>query len=59
MRWTNRIQAWQLDKSGGGNGSLYGDNWGCPPERVGRDPRYAKVLHEGNETYFESSIKCM
>jgi hypothetical protein len=32
--------AWLLDPSENGNSSFYGEDWGPPPKRIGRDPRY-------------------
>lgn len=32
--------AWLLDTSERGNSSFYGEDWGPPPKRIGRDPRY-------------------
>ncbi|KAI9708781.1 MAG: hypothetical protein M1820_003736 [Bogoriella megaspora] len=31
---------WSIDKSANGNKSYFGEDWGTPPSRVGRDPRY-------------------
>lgn len=33
---------WCIDRSEGGNNSFFDKNWGTPPARVGRDPRYAR-----------------
>ena len=47
-----RVPEWCIDKSPGGNDSYFGD-WGSPPSRVGRDPRYRPTYHEGRFTVFE------
>lgn len=47
-----RVPEWCIDKSAGGNQSFFGD-WGVPPSRVGRDPRYRPTFHEGRYTVFE------
>lgn len=47
-----RVPEWCIDKSTGGNQSFFGD-WGVPPSRVGRDPRYRPTFHEGRYTVFE------
>lgn len=47
-----RVPEWCIDKSHGGNRSFFGD-WGVPPSRVGRDPRYRPTFHEGRYTVFE------
>ncbi|KAG8534393.1 uncharacterized protein KY384_001238 [Bacidia gigantensis] len=46
--------AWCIDdKSEKGRRSFLGDVEWNPPRRVGRDPRYPVVYHEGRATYFE------
>lgn len=47
-----RIPEWCIDRTPGGSQSFYGD-WGVPPSRVGRDPRYTPTFHEGRYTVFE------
>lgn len=47
-----RVPEWCIDKSAGGNQSFFGD-WGVPPSRVGRDPRYRPTFYEGRYTVFE------
>ena len=32
---------WCIDRSENGNNSFYDNDWGTPPARVGRDPRYS------------------
>ncbi|KAI9740095.1 MAG: hypothetical protein M1818_004846 [Claussenomyces sp. TS43310] len=32
--------AWAIDESPEGNRSVFGEDWGQPPKRLGRDPRY-------------------
>ena len=46
------VPEWCIDKSPNGNDSFFGD-WGVPPSRVGRDPRYRPTFHEGRYTVFE------
>lgn len=48
-----RVPEWCIDKGQGGENSFFGENWGAPPPRVGRDPRYRPLLHEGRYTVFE------
>ncbi|KAL8686178.1 MAG: hypothetical protein Q9218_007291 [Villophora microphyllina] len=45
--------AWAVDNSPSGNNSFFGEDWGKPPSRVGRDPRYRPTYHEGRYTVFE------
>lgn len=47
-----RVPEWCIDKSPAGDQSFFGD-WGVPPSRVGRDPRYRPTFHEGRFTVFE------
>ena len=47
-----RVPEWCIDKGPRGNESFFGD-WGVPPSRVGRDPRYRPTFHEGRYTVFE------
>ncbi len=47
-----RVPEWCIDRTLGGNRSFFGD-WGVPPSRVGRDPRYTPTFHEGRYTVFE------
>ncbi|MCJ1456480.1 hypothetical protein MMC28_006841 [Mycoblastus sanguinarius] len=49
----SRPPEWCIDKSPEGNRSFFGGDWGVPPPRVGRDPRYRTTIHEGRPTYFE------
>jgi len=35
-----------VDKSAKGNESFFGENWGAPPQRIGRDPRYRAFVEE-------------
>ncbi|KAI9733283.1 MAG: hypothetical protein M1834_003367 [Cirrosporium novae-zelandiae] len=35
-----RVPEWCVDKSEAGKTSFFGEDWGVPPKRVGRDPRY-------------------
>lgn len=38
---------WCVDKSPSGNSSFFGEDWGQPPERIGRDARYGHAPFEG------------
>ncbi|GAB7353587.1 hypothetical protein MBLNU459_g4011t1 [Dothideomycetes sp. NU459] len=38
---------WCIDKSPSGNKSFFGEDWGQPPERIGRDARYGHGSFEG------------
>ena len=46
------VPEWCIDKGPRGDESFFGD-WGVPPNRVGRDPRYRPTFHEGRYTVFE------
>ena len=48
-----RVPEWCIDQTPNGNLSFFGEDWGAPPPRVGRDPRYRPMLHEGRYTVFE------
>ena len=48
-----KVPEWCIDKSMDGSLSFFGEDWGAPPPRVGRDPRYRPMLHEGRYTVFE------
>ncbi|KAL8917365.1 MAG: hypothetical protein Q9208_007983 [Pyrenodesmia sp. 3 TL-2023] len=48
-----KAPAWAVDSSVSGNKSFFGEDWGKPPSRVGRDPRYRPTFHEGRYTVFE------
>ena len=45
--------SWAIDHSPSGNDSFFSNNWGIPPQRVGRDPRYRAVQHDGRSSVFE------
>ena len=45
--------AWCMDQGPRGNESFFGGDWGAPPPRVGRDPRYRAVQHDGRSSVFE------
>ena len=51
-----RVAEWCIDKGQGSNSSFFGD-WGVPPSRVGRDPRYRPTFHEGRYTVFEPMLR--
>ena len=51
-----RVPEWCIDKGQGSNNSFFGD-WGVPPSRVGRDPRYRPTFHEGRYTVFEPMVR--
>ena len=40
---------WCIDRSEGGNDSFYDRDWGSPPARVGRDPRYSNQSWSGEQ----------
>ena len=44
---------WCIDQGPSGQSSFFGEDWGAPPPRVGRDPRYRPMLHDGRYTVFE------
>lgn len=47
------VPEWCIDKGLGGSTSFFGEDWGAPPPRVGRDPRYRPMLHEPRYTLYE------
>lgn len=49
----SKTPAWAVDSSADGNRSFFGEDWGKPPPRVGRDPRYRPTFHDGRYTGFE------
>ncbi|KAI4161723.1 MAG: hypothetical protein L6R39_000016 [Caloplaca ligustica] len=49
----SKAPAWAVDGGVDGNKSFFGEDWGKPPSRVGRDPRYRPTFHEGRYTVFE------
>ncbi|KAL8637640.1 MAG: hypothetical protein Q9228_005108 [Teloschistes exilis] len=49
----SKVPAWAIDNGPDGNKSFFGEDWGKPPTRVGRDPRYRPTFHEGRYTVFE------
>ncbi|KAL8699603.1 MAG: hypothetical protein Q9201_005917 [Fulgogasparrea decipioides] len=49
----SKAPAWAVDGGIEGNKSFFGEDWGKPPSRVGRDPRYRPTFHEGRYTVFE------
>lgn len=46
------VPEWCIDKSQDGNRSFFGD-WGIPPSRVGRDPRYRPTFLDGRYSVYE------
>ena len=52
-QYSGQVPEWCMDPRPGGNRSFFGDDWGAPPSRVGRDPRYRTTLHEGRYTVLE------
>ncbi|RDW77601.1 hypothetical protein BP6252_05654 [Coleophoma cylindrospora] len=44
---------WQIDSSEKGNDSFFGEDWGPPPKRFGRDPRYQPTFHNPSSTHWE------
>lgn len=49
-----RVAEWCIDQGANGQTSFFGEDWGAPPPRVGRDPRYQPVLHEGIRSVYEN-----
>lgn len=49
----SKPHTWCVDASVDGNKSFFGGDWGQPPNRVGRDPRYRPTFHDGRYTVFE------
>ena len=45
--------SWSIDHTPQGNDSFFSQGWGIPPSRVGRDPRYRTVQHDGRSSVFE------
>lgn len=45
--------AWQIDDTDKGNTSFFGEDWGPPPKRAGRDPRYQSTFHNPQSTNWE------
>ena len=45
--------SWAIDHTAQGNDSFFSQGWGIPPPRVGRDPRYRAVQHDGRSSVFE------
>ena len=43
---------WCIDQGSGGQLSFFGEDWGVPPPRVGRDPRYQPIIHEGTRSVY-------
>ncbi|KAI4149929.1 MAG: hypothetical protein LQ340_004359 [Diploschistes diacapsis] len=48
-----RPPSWAIDHTPQGNQSFFSQGWGVPPPRVGRDPRYRAVQHDGRSSVFE------
>ena len=48
------VPEWCIDQGVGGQTSFFGEDWGAPPPRLGRDPRYQPVLHEGTRSVYEN-----
>ncbi|KAL9611506.1 MAG: hypothetical protein Q9167_003865 [Letrouitia subvulpina] len=49
----SKPHTWCVDGGVDGNKSFFGGDWGQPPNRVGRDPRYRPTFHDGRYTVFE------
>ena len=45
--------SWAIDHTAQGNESFFSKGWGIPPSRVGRDPRYRAIQHDGRSSVFE------
>ncbi|MCJ1309301.1 hypothetical protein MMC25_002960 [Agyrium rufum] len=48
-----RVAEWCVDQGTIGHMTYLGEDWGAPPRRVGRDPRYRPLTHEGRFTVFQ------
>jgi hypothetical protein len=44
---------WQIDDSEKGNVSFFGEDWGPPPKRTGRGPRYQPMFHNPGSPHGE------
>ena len=44
---------WCIDKTVAGSKSLFGEDWGAPPPRVGRDPRYRPIVPDARYTTYD------
>jgi hypothetical protein len=40
------VPEWCVEKGTSGLTSFFGEDWGVPPQRVGRDPRYRPLMHD-------------
>ncbi|KAI9779811.1 MAG: hypothetical protein M1839_007124 [Geoglossum umbratile] len=40
------VPEWCVEKGTPGLTSFFGEDWGVPPQRVGRDPRYRPLMHD-------------
>jgi hypothetical protein len=49
----SRVMDWCIDQSANGQKSFFGEDWGQLPPRVGRDPRYKPVPHDGTRSVYE------
>ncbi|KAI9716222.1 MAG: hypothetical protein M1812_005447 [Candelaria pacifica] len=47
------VPEWCIDRSAEGSKSFFGEDWGAPPPRVGRDPRYRPITHEQRYPVYE------
>ncbi|MCJ1359979.1 MAG: hypothetical protein MMC33_009982 [Icmadophila ericetorum] len=48
-----RVNEWAIDSSHAGQQSFFEKDWGQPPARVGRDPRYRHTLHNAMYPFYE------
>ncbi|KAI9817707.1 MAG: hypothetical protein M1832_004601 [Thelocarpon impressellum] len=46
------VPDWCVDGVRNGAGSFFGEDWGAPPARVGRDPRYRPMMHSHSHQGF-------
>ena len=46
---------WCIEHGPTGNQSFFGGDWGTPPPRVGRDPRYRPAAYDERDTRYRSS----
>ncbi|KAI9805351.1 MAG: hypothetical protein M1833_005804 [Piccolia ochrophora] len=49
------VPEWCVDTTIAGLQSFFGEDWGPPPARVGRDPRYRPVMHDPRFTVYEET----
>ncbi|KZF19264.1 hypothetical protein L228DRAFT_49645 [Xylona heveae TC161] len=50
-----RVPEWCIDRSPNGASSFFGEDWGAPPQRIGRDPRYRLFGHDARYNLYEDA----